>query len=173
MPAKRPELVPALTKEELEQLDFDERRLEAWHLVATGQSHAAAGRALGVGATTISRWVEQVALDRRSRSDRIEMETERIIGTFEAVLAESWVMAHKSSENSMAGPSHMKNVLEAAKEIARLQGIGPTKAEIASGPRSTEVIVRIGGGRELPQVDVGVRERPAGVIEGELIEGTA
>lgn len=148
MPSKKPELVPALTPEELEELGTDEKRIEAWHYAATGHSMAAIGRIFGVGPTTVGRWLDKVGAERRDRADNIERETERIIGILEAAAVDSYDAFRKSMEHSvttMAAPSHMKNVMEAAKEIARLRGIEPTRKRDGGGIHATEVIVNIGG----------------------------
>ena len=157
----RPELVP-LSSEELADLDIEEKRMEAWHLSITGHSQAAISRQFGVNRITVARWLDIVGIERRSRAENIERETERIIGTLEAVAGESWRRSRLAGENSMAGPSHLKNVIEAAKEIARLRGIEPTKRSEGT-TRTTEVIVRIGGraGEDPQFIDVGVRDSEA------------
>lgn len=148
------ELVP-LTDEEIAELDVEEKRLEAWHLsTAEHFSMAKIARRFGVGPSTIGRWLDEVAKDRRSRAENIERETERLIAMHEAVAAKSWELAVTSSEMSpttMAAPSHLKNVTEAAKEIARLRGIEGTRRE-SGGRTVTEVIVHIGGVASRPPV---------------------
>jgi hypothetical protein len=162
MPSAKPEIVPRLSDEEMAELDEQERRLEAWHLSITGHSQRAIGKMFGVGPTTIGRWLDQVGVDRRTRAENIELETERIIGTLEAVAMKSWQVAEELSGsdkvNSMAIPSHLKNVIEAAREIARLRGIEPTRRSEQPGFKATEVIVRIGGTRDSPPIDVTARE---------------
>lgn len=148
MPSARPVPVPTLTQEEIDELGTDEKRLEAWHMsVVLGHSQVAIGKVLGVGPTTVGRWLDVVGAERRSRAENIERETERIIGTLEAALVDSYDAFRDSrahSPTTMAAPSHMKNVMEAAKEIARLRGIEPTRKS-SGGIHATEVIVNIGG----------------------------
>lgn len=160
MPSAKPEIVPALSQEELDDLDSEAKRLEAWHLHITGHSLSAIGRMFDVGPTTIGRWIDKVGVERRSRAENIELETERIIALLETAAMDSYkafgqVMSF--NEQSMAAPSHMKNVMEAAIQIARLRGIAPTVRESA-GVKATEVVVRIGGTRDSPPIDVTARE---------------
>lgn len=164
MPAKKPELVP-LSSEQLAEMEPDEKHLEAWHLSITGHSQREIGKRFGVGPSQIGRWLDEVGIERRTRSENIERETERIIGLLEAVAVDSYRRAEavaSTNPASMVGPSHMKNVLDSVKEIARLRGIEPTtKGSGGSSIRTTEVIVRIGGRPGDPPVefvDVGVRE---------------
>lgn len=166
MPAKKPELVP-LSPDVLEALQHEEKQLEAWHLSITGHSQAEIGRRFGVAASTVGRWLDQVGIERRSRAENIDRETERIIGMLEAAAGESWQRAQRAGDSSMAGPSHMKNFIESAKEIARLRGIEPTRGGKEGGAGRVEVVVNIGGGRtpvvalEDGAIDVEARELSA------------
>lgn len=161
MPSAKPVPVPALSAEEIEELDQENKRLEAWYLSATGASQAAIARVFGVTPSTVGRWLDKVGAERRSRAENIERETERILGMLEAAAADSYAafrQVRESAPASMAGPSHMKNFLEAVKEMARLRGIEPTTNAGAAGPKVTQVVVRIGGvppGSTTPAIDVG------------------
>ena len=162
MPGERRAELEPLSTYELEQLSDEEKRDEAWLLSVQGWSMAKIGRRFGVGPTSVGRWLDRVGQDRRSRAENIERETERIIAMHEAVAAKSWELADAAAEHSptnMAAPSHLKNVIESAKEIARLRGIEGTRRD-SGGIKVTEVIVNIGGAADRPPViDVVATER--------------
>ena len=152
MPGERRAELEPLSTYELEQLSDEEKRDEAWLLSVQGWSMAKIGRRFGVGPTSVGRWLDRVGQDRRSRAENIERETERIIGVLEAVAAKSWELADRDAgPGSMAPASHLKNVIESAKEIARLRGIEGTRRD-SGGIKVTEVIVNIGGAADRPPV---------------------
>jgi transposase-like protein len=149
-----------LTEAEIEQADADDRHAEAWYLCNTGWSQRKVAERFGVTPTTIRNWLDRYAKERRTRAEDVEYETERLIGQMEAVASKAWESHGRLPDNSMAGPSYLKTVIEAVQVIARLRGIDGLKKE-ASGTRSTTVVVRFGGGvpsRRDDVIDVGVLE---------------
>ena len=155
-----------LTPEELEVASVDERRAEAWYLVMTGRTMKSVAEQFGVSPTTIRNWIDAVARQRRSRTEEMDLEVERLVGQCEAVAIKAWENLNAVAPNSMTGPSYLKTVLESVQTIARLRGLDGAKKDPTS-TKSTTVVVRFGGaaggGKEQPihagAIDVAVQER--------------
>lgn len=151
-------LVP-LDDEELEEAPDDVRHAEAWYLVATGHTQTDVAKTMGVTRQTIANWLKSESLRRRSRVENIDEEAERLVGILEGVVAEAWKSHRRAGENSMAGPSYLKTVLDGVKEIASLRGLDRRPTDDGAG-KKTEIIVRIGGGPSAypDAIEVGVRK---------------
>lgn len=155
-----------LTDEELEELDADTRKAEAWMMVMTGSSQRAVAARFDVSPATINAWIRSYAAAARTRAENIEYEKERIIGQLEAVATQAWKRHNRTKPDSMAGPSYLKIATDAVLEIARFRGIeGPKGPDAGSSTRTTEIVVRFGSappGQPEGAIDVGVRETETG-----------
>jgi transposase-like protein len=157
--------LPDLSSEELEAMDLDDRRLEAWMAVMAGATQKSVAERFGVSPTTIRNWLDATAAQRRTRNQDIDLEVERMVGQMEAVVGEAWKRLEHLPHNSMAGPSYLKTVIEAVQVVARLRGIDGKAAATGGTTKSTTVVVRFGGAAgggkepERPVIDVAVQER--------------
>jgi len=130
--------------DELPDATDDDRKAEAWLMVSTGSSQAAAARHFNVSGPTVRKWIDQFAKARMSRPELVEIERERMIGQMESVANAAWKGFQGVDGNAMVGPSYLKTVIEAAQVIVKLRGLD-IAPERASGGRETRVIVSFGG----------------------------
>jgi transposase-like protein len=133
-----------MTEQERDESSQDDRRADAWHRYMTGTTMRSIAKDYDVSPQTISNWIKGYAMARRTRAENVEVETERIVGVLEEVIVEAWVSKQKLPANSMAGPSYLKTIVEAAQVVARLRGIDAPKDGAASGARATQVVVNFG-----------------------------
>lgn len=153
-------LVP-MTAEELEFATDEDNHAECWLLAATGVRQLELAERYGVSRATIQNWLKKANAEYRTRAANIDEERERIAGTVEAVLRDAYA-AHKAAPgNSLAGSNYLRLVLDAARDLAHIRGIEPSRAPEGNGKGVTEVVVRMGGtaggGRGMPTLEVGVR----------------
>ena len=158
-PVPRPELEVVEDPAVLAALDAEDRHQEAWLMHVKGVPVREIAARMDTSRTTISRWLEKAAFERRQRSENIERETERALTQLERIVLDSIERSERAGDSSMAGPGHIANALKAIEQIVRIRGIGATPTS-GGGKRVTEVVVRIGGrDDEHPgAIDVGVRQ---------------
>jgi transposase-like protein len=137
--------------------DEDTRQAEAWLAVTMGESQATVARRFEVNASTVCRWLKAEAIRRRTRSEDIDYEVERLVGVLEAATTEALVSYRAvAGTNAQVGPQYLKVAIDGVKEIARFRGV--TGARPGQGAGGTTVVVRIGGGKGgEPPIEVGVQ----------------
>jgi transcriptional regulator with XRE-family HTH domain len=168
LPAAAPAMLPDRAPEEWrDEAAPEERRVEAWLRAARGETQGSIARALGVSRQTVNGYLALEAKSRLSRLENSEIELEKIIGTLEAILAQSFMRAEQAFESSpasLAASNYLRLCLDAAREIARLRGLDSLVARReGTGPSKAQIIVRIGGQKDFEQViEVGAQ-----ITEGE------
>lgn len=160
------DLVP-MTEEEIDFATLEDKHAECWLLAATGVRQLELAERYGVSRATIQNWLKKANLEYRTRAANVDEERERIAGTVEAVLADAYsahraALRSKGGAASLAGSNYLRLVLDAARDLAHIRGIEPSRAPDAGGKGVTEVVVRMGGtaggGRTMPTLEVGVRQ---------------
>ena len=159
-PVPRPELDVIDDPAALAAMDDAERHQEAWLMHVKGVPIRRIAEVMETSRGTVCRWLEKEALARRSRSENIDKETERVLTQLEVIALRSLERSEEAGPSSMAGPGHTANALKAIEQIVKLRGIGAPAPSAGGGKRVTQVVVRIGGrdGDEPGVIDVGVRD---------------